>query len=108
MVTGSEVDRKGSATTRILVNKTLGGSVKKGRVSRGHRQRITITGLASAEAITVAYRGKRISPSTAHADASGVYRIAFGVGKQRGSKAIKATGQFPGRIATRTFWVKRR
>ena len=108
VVTGSEANRTGSTTTPILINKRLASRLDKGRVGVGRRQGVTTTGLANGEAVTITYKGRRVSPSNAHANTSGVYSLVFRVGRNRGPKALKVTGQFPGRIATRTFWVTKR
>jgi hypothetical protein len=104
-VTGSEPDRTGTTTARVLTHKTLHSRTSKKSVSVGHRQQVTITGLADREHVAVSYRGRRISAPDARATAGGVYHLTFRVGKQRGLKTIEVVGQFPGRTATTTFRV---
>ncbi len=106
-VTGSESDRTGSTTTRVLTNKTLGLRLKHRRVQVRHRQWVKITGLASREKILVGFKGRRVSPRYARADTNGVYRLAFRVGKTRGIKTVRVRGQFAGRTAAKTFRVTR-
>ncbi len=107
-VTGSESDRIGTAGTRVITNKTLGLRLAFGTVRVRNRQWVAVTGLASGEQVTVRYRGTRVSPQNARADASGTYRVDFTVGKRRGLRIVTATGQIAGRNASATFWVRRR
>ena len=106
-VTGSEQDRVGVTTVRVLTDKTLRSRFKK-KVAVGERQRIRIAGLAAGERVTVRYHGKRISARHARANVRGVYRLSFWVGAKPGRDTVKATGRFPGRTVTMTFKVTRR
>ncbi len=105
-VTGSTSDRTGQTRARVVTNKALGIRVAKRNVRKGHRQWVMVSGLASHEAITIRFRGNRVSPLHVHASALGRYRVRFGVGMRRGTHAIVARGQFAGRTATTTFWVR--
>ncbi|MCW2761746.1 MAG: hypothetical protein JWR85_1947 [Marmoricola sp.] len=107
-VTGSERDRSGFTTNQIVANKTLGLRLGKSVVRPRHRQWVTVTGMVPGEPVTVAFRGVRVSPSTALAGASGSYGTVFRVGRLRGVKQVRVTGAFSGRTATKTFTLKRR
>ena len=61
-VTGSESDRTGSDTVRVVRDKQLGLSTAKQRVRASDDQSVTVTGLASGEKVTVSYQGRRVSP----------------------------------------------
>jgi hypothetical protein len=106
-VIGSETDRTGTTTLQVVVKKALGLGVAKKVMHKRHRQWITVTGLVAGEHVRVAYRGKRISPITAHADPDGTYRVAVHVGRLAGTKTVTATGAFYGRRAVTTFIVKK-
>jgi hypothetical protein len=106
-VTGSEPDRTGTMTIRVVVRKTLGLHLAKPVMHKRHRQWVTVRGLAAGEHVRVAYRGKRISPAKAHANANGVYRVAVHVGRLAGTKTVTAAGAFYARRATATFRVTR-
>ncbi len=106
VVTGSEANRTGSTATWILIKKRLGISNKK-HVFFKRRQIVRVTGLVGQERVSVRYRGKLLSPSSAHAT-DGVYRFVFRVGKLRGVKSMRATGQFTGRTVVTHFRVSRR
>ena len=107
-VTGSESDRTGSDTVRVVRDKELGLSTAKQRVRASDDQSVTVTGLASGEKVTVSYQGKRVSPKGAHAGPLGGYTTTFDVAASWGTKTVKVTGQFAGRTAVRTFEVVRR
>lgn len=106
-VTGSEPDRTGTTTIRVVVRKTLGLHLAKPVMHKRHRQWVTVRGLAAGEHVRVAYRGKRISPVNAHANASGVYRVVVHVGRLAGIKTVTAAGAFYARHARATFRVTR-
>jgi hypothetical protein len=106
-VTGSEPDRTGTMTIRVVVRKTLGLHLAKPVMHKRHRQWVTVRGLAAGEHVRVAYRGKRISPAKAHANANGVYCVAVHVGRLAGTKTVTAAGAFYARRATTTFRVTR-
>ncbi len=107
-VTGSESDRTGGTGIRVITNKTIGIHLAKSTVRIRHRQTVTVLGLATGEQVTVRYRGRRVSSSSARADAAGTYRVTFFVGRRAGLRNVTVTGQFPGRDAAETFWVRRR
>jgi hypothetical protein len=106
-VTGSESDRTGSDTVRVVRAKQLGLALAK-KVRASDDQSVTVTGLAAGERVTVSYQGKRVSPKGAHADARGTYATTFGVAASWGTRTVKVTGQFAGRTAVRSFEVVRR
>jgi hypothetical protein len=107
-VTGSESDRAGATSTRVVTSKTLGLRVARHYLRVKQRQRVVVTGLAAGEKVLVSYQGKRVSARAARADAKGVYRVAFAVGRAKGAKVIKVVGEFRSRTATKAFWVRRR
>jgi alpha-tubulin suppressor-like RCC1 family protein len=107
-VTGSETDRTGTGALRVVKNKRLGLNLAQQRVRASDDQRVTVTGLAAGERITVTYQGRRISPRHAHASSHGTWTTSFGVDVYWGAKTVKATGQFAGRTAKATFTVVRR
>ena len=108
VVTGDAADRTGGAVVTVVRPKALGLRVAKHVVRTRHRQDVTVTGLAAGEPVTVAYRGKRVSPADAHADRSGIYRTVIRVGRLQGSKLVRATGAFAERTATTRFLVRNR
>ncbi len=107
-VTGSERDRTGTDTVRVVANKVLGLRIAQQRVRASDRQRVTVTGLAAGERVTVTYQGRRVSTRSARADSRGTLTASFGVDVYWGTKTVTATGQYPGRSAKRTFEVVRR
>jgi alpha-tubulin suppressor-like RCC1 family protein len=107
-VTGSESDRTGTVIVRVARNKSLGLRLAKREVRASDDQRVTVTGLARGEKVTVTYQGKRMSPKRAHANGHGRYAISFDVDIYWGTKSVKAIGQYSGRKAVRTFEVVRR
>ena len=107
-VTGSEADRMARTPIRVVRSRTLGLRVAKGVVHTRRRQHVRVTGLAPGEHLTVTYRGKRVSLLGAHANSRGTYRIAFRVGRLRGTKTIRATGAFATRTAEARFRVRNR
>jgi hypothetical protein len=106
-VTGSRPDRTGTTTIRVVASKALRLHLAKQVMHKSHRQWVTVKGLAAGEHVRVAYRGKRISPVDAHANANGVYRIVIHVGRLAGTKTVTARGAFHGRRAITTFIVTR-
>jgi hypothetical protein len=106
-VTGSESDRTGSDSVRVVRAKPLGLDLAK-KVRASDDQSVTVTGLAAGEKVTVSYQGKRISPTGAHANTRGRYTTTFDVAASWGTKTVKVTGQFAGRTAARSFEVVRR
>jgi hypothetical protein len=106
-VTGSESDRTGTTYVQVVVRKTLGLSVAKKVMHKRHRQWVNVTGLVAGEHVAVGYRGKRVSPASAYADANGTYRVGIRVGRLAGTKTVTATGAFHGRHAVTTFRVRR-
>ena len=107
-VTGSEADRIGGDTVRVVRNKSLGLSVAKKRIRASDDQRVTVTGLAAREKITLTYQGKRISPKGARANKHGRYARVFDVDIYWGTKTVRARGQYDGRSTAKTFQVVRR
>ncbi len=108
VVTGDAADRTGGAVVTVVRPKALGLRVAKHVVRTRHRQTVTVTGLAVGEPVTVAYRGKQVSPTDAHADRNGTYRTVIRVGRLQGSKLVRATGAFAGRTAMTRFLVRNR
>ena len=107
IVTGSESDRGGTDTVRVVRNKTLGMRLSQSIAHKRQLQAVTVTGLAAGEKVTVRYRGKRLTSRSAHANANGTYRMVFRIGRLAGTKYVTATGQFAGRKVTKTFTVTR-
>jgi hypothetical protein len=108
VVTGSEQDRRGRDTVRVVAAKQLGLALGKADVRASDPQTVTVSRLAAGERVTVTYQGTRVSPGSARADARGRWRGTFPVGTTWGTKAVKVTGQFATRNATATFDVVRR
>lgn len=104
-VTGSERDRTGTDTLRVVGNKALGLRLAQQRVRASDRQRVTVTGLAAGERVTVTYQGRRLSARNAHAGSRGTFTTSFDVDVYWGTKTVVATGQYSGRTAKRTFAV---
>jgi hypothetical protein len=107
-VTGSESDRTGRDNLRVVRNKTLGLRLAKTMIRASDDQRVTITGLARRERVTLTYQGKQISPRNARASKRGTYTRVFDVDIYWGTKSVKASGKYSGRSATKTFEVVRR
>ncbi len=89
-------------------NKALGLKLAKQQVRASDDQTVTVTGLSSGEKVAITYQGRRISPKGAHANSRGTYTRSFDVDIYWGTKSVRATGQYSGRKATRTFEVVRR
>ncbi len=104
-VTGSSSDRSGSVRVRTIAAKTLRMSLSDGRVRASDPQTVTVRGLAPGEPVVVTYKGRTISPRKARANASGRYRITFGVGTAWGTKTLGVTGALRSRTATAEFDV---
>jgi hypothetical protein len=104
-VTGSEKDRTGTDTVRVVGNKALGIRLAQQRVRASDHQRVTVTGLAAGERVTVTYQGRRLSARSARAGSRGTFTTSFGVDVYWGTKTVVATGQYSGRTAKRTFAV---
>ena len=108
-VTGSVLDRTGSARIRLLTPiKRLPLRLSVTRVRASDPITATVTGLSPREQVTVRYDGLRISPSGARAGRAGTYRITFGAGMAWGTKTVRVTGLTPQRGATATVTVVRR
>ncbi len=107
-VTGSERDRSGTDTVRVVRNKSLGMRLAHRRIRASDHQRVTVNGLAAGEHLKVTYQGRRISPRNARANARGTWTRTFDVDIYWGTKTVRAVGQYSGRVAKRTFAVVQR
>jgi alpha-tubulin suppressor-like RCC1 family protein len=107
-VTGSEADRIGADTVRVVAPKHLGLALAKAQVRASDRQTVTVSRLVPRERVTVTYQGHRISRAGARANAHGTWTGSVSVGQAWGTRTIKATGQYPSRNARATFQVVRR
>jgi Regulator of chromosome condensation (RCC1) repeat len=107
-VKGSESDRTGRDTVRVVRHKKLGMRLAKQEVRASDDQTVTVTGLAAGERVTMTYQGERISPRNARANARGTYTRTFDVDIYWGTKSVKASGQYSGRRVSQTFDVVRR
>jgi hypothetical protein len=106
-VTGSESDRTGSTSTRIVGTGTLQLDVAASVVRPRQQQVLRVTGLTTGERVVLNYRGVQISPKSAKGDARGVYRQVFRVGDIKGGKFVRAAGAFHDRPARGTFALGR-
>ena len=68
---------------------------------------LTVRGLAPRERITVTYRGRRVSPKAAKANARGVARVRFAVGRKVGRTKVTVRGAYASRRRTVVFKVVR-
>ncbi len=107
-VTGSENDRTASTAITVLQPRVLGVRVPKRVVRTRHRQFVRVTGLVAGESVTVAYRGKRVTPLGATADRNGRFLATFRVGRLQGTKTVQVTGAFAVRHGTTRFLVRNR
>ena len=108
VVTGSEADRTGAATFQVVRDQTLGLHLGVPVLHTRRLERVTVTGLARGERVTLRYRGRTLTGSGAHADPTGTYRGTIHVGRLQGTKTVTVTGAFPGRHALTTFRVRNR
>jgi hypothetical protein len=91
-----------------VTTKAIGLELATRRVRASDPQRITVSRLAAGERLRVTYQGRRISPLGARPNRRGTWSTTFDVDIYWGTKTVKATGQFSGRTAKRTFTVVRR
>lgn len=107
-VTGSLADRTG--TLRIKVTKTKAPSItlRDSKVRASDDQRVTVRNLRPHEKVTVTYKGERISPASARANAKGVYTLSFDVDAAWGRKTVTAKGALSHRSASAQFTVVNR
>jgi hypothetical protein len=102
------VDANGSSATttaKILGAKRLVVKPAVKRVRKGKKVRVTVTGLAAGEKVTLRYRGKVVATGTA--SAKGAFARVVKVGRKTGPAAIAATGQFAPRTGATTIRVVR-
>ncbi|MRJ75955.1 hypothetical protein GEV29_05355 [Aeromicrobium sp. SMF47] len=104
-VTGARASRSGAGTVQVLGAKKLPVSVRSASVKKGKGQRVTVSGLAAAEPVTIRYRGKDVKKGKA--SSKGTFSHTFTVGSSAGKKTIKVTGAFSNRTGSRTFKVTR-
>ena len=99
--------RTGSADLRVVQAKRLGLQLGHRVLHKRQRQLVRITGLAAGEQVSVKYRNRVVSPSSARASQAGSYRIAVRVGRLAGTKTFTAVGGFSSRLAVSTCRVTR-
>ena len=98
----------GTASLRVVQAKRLGLTLTPSKLHKRQRLSVTVTGLTAGERVSVKYRNRVVSPSTAHANKTGSYRHVIRVGRLAGVKTIRVTGAFRGRSAVQTCRVTRR
>lgn len=106
-VVGSRANRAGSTSLQVVRAKDLPAKVAKKKLRRGKKQLLTVRGLAPRERITVTYRGKRVSPMRATANARGVAKVRFAVGHKVGKTKVVVRGAYASRKRTVAFRVVR-
>jgi hypothetical protein len=102
-ITGSNPGRVGSAVLNVIKPKKLDVKVSNSKANKTSDQTVTVTGLAAGEAVTVMYKGKKLTVDTA--DATGTFSFTFNVGKKAGVQTVKVIGADPSRVGTATFTV---
>jgi hypothetical protein len=107
-ISGAAPDRTGRDVIRVVTTRALGLELAKQEVRASDFQTMTVSRLAAGELVHVTYQGRRISPKGAHANRRGTWSTSLDVDIYWGTKTLKATGQFSGRSAKRTFKVVRR
>jgi hypothetical protein len=109
-VTGSVPTRVGSGSISVLQTyKTLRiSSTPHTVVLVRQKVRITVRGLLGRERVTVRYRGHRISPAGAVANAQGVYRVTTKAGPTKGLKPVTARGSLAHRRGDSFVFVQHR
>ncbi len=107
-VTGSIADRTG--TRRVTVTKTKAPKVtlRDSSVRASDDQRVTVRNLRPHEKVKVTYKGERISPKSARANAKGVYKLTFDVGIYWGRKTVTVKGAQSGKSTSEQFSVVNR
>ncbi|MDQ1675170.1 MAG: hypothetical protein QOC93_314 [Actinomycetota bacterium] len=105
VVTGSRGVRTGRTTVTALGATTFRQTVRNRPIRAGRTQRVTLTGLAAGERVTLTYRGTRIWSGTA--SASGTVVHDFAAGRSLGTKTLSARGAFADRSSSGTFRVVR-
>lgn len=90
----------------VLGPLTIEPRTARARVARGGTQTVRVAGLAPGEQVTVRYRGEVVRRRTA--DADGVARAGFRVGRVPGKAGVTVLGEFPRtRRGTAEFRVRR-
>lgn len=103
----------GDATIHALGAKTLDVAVKSKRVVRGHRQVITVTGLAPGEmaSVTISWpsgaSGGSGEATGGQANDNGVFRVTTKVSKRTGVADVQARGEFKNRKGATSFRITR-
>jgi len=106
-VVGSRAHRTGATSVLVVRAKALPAKVTKKKVRRGKKQVLTVRGLAPGERVTVTYRGKRVSARAAKANARGVAKVRFAVGRKAGKTKVTVRGAYASRKRTVAFKVVR-
>lgn len=89
-------DAAGTTTTtsvKVLGPKVLKVTPAAKRVKKGKAVRVTVTGLAAGERVTLRYRGRVVATGTA--TSAGVFARKVAVGRKTGAAVLAAYGQFP-------------
>lgn len=107
-VTGSVADRTGTVRVKVTKNTAPSVALRDASVRASEDQRITVSKLRPRELVSVTYKGERISPKTARANAKGVYTLTFDVGIDWGRETVTAKGFTSGRSSSAQFTVTNR
>lgn len=107
-VTGSLSDRTGTRRIKVTTKSAPKVQLRHASVRASDDQRVTVRGLHRSEKVKVTYRGKRISPTSAKANAKGVYTLTFNVGPSWGRKTVTVRAAESGRAVSKQFRVVNR
>jgi hypothetical protein len=103
-ITVTDGTSSASTTAKVLGATTLHVSLAHAKLSRKALEHVTVTGLASKEAVSIHWRGKVVAHGTA--GSGGTYKGSFHVGTQKGKRTVSAEGQFSNRSGTAHLTVK--
>jgi hypothetical protein len=92
----------GDVTYRVLEAKRFAASLKSATVPAGKKQRVTVRGLATGEAVTVRYRGDVVVRTIATGRS---FSTAFEVRRDTGKQRVVVVGEFGNRRAVEKFRV---
>lgn len=104
-VFGSIEDRFGATSLRVITAKRLTVKLRKTRVRKGKKQRVTVSGLAAGEPVRILYRGRNVA--SRRASAEGTVSKIFAVGRKVGTGKVKVVGATGDRNGSRKFKVVR-
>lgn len=103
VVTGSALDRVGSAVVQVVAPRRLPIRLALAEVEGGRDQTATVHGLAPHESVTVRHRG--VVVATGRAGGRGSFTATFDVGPGWGTTTVAVTGAFRSRHGRATFDV---